>query len=80
MDKRKIQTILNWPELCKVKDIQSSLGFCNFYRRFIFGYSDIIIPLTQLTWKSAPWNFDQKCHAAFEKLKEEFTHTPVLTH
>jgi hypothetical protein len=31
MDKSKIQTILDWPEPCKVKDIQSFLGSCNFY-------------------------------------------------
>src|ERR1700733_9633284 len=58
----------------------SFLGFCNFYHRFIFRYSDIIIPLTRLTRKLASWNFDKKCRAAFEKLKEEFTHAPVLTH
>ena len=33
-----------------------------------------------LTQKSSSWNFDKKCCAAFEKLKEEFTHAPVLTH
>ena len=43
MDQKKIQTILDWPEPRKVKDVQSFLGFCNFYRRFIFGYSDIVI-------------------------------------
>jgi hypothetical protein len=29
---------------------------------------------------NAPWNFDSKCCAAFDKLKEEFTHAPLLTH
>jgi RNase H-like domain found in reverse transcriptase len=32
-----------------------------------------------LTRKSAPWNFNQKCRDAFDTLKEEFTHAPVLT-
>jgi len=45
----KIQTISNWPEPRKVKDIQSFLGFANFYHQFIFNYSDIVVPLTQLT-------------------------------
>ena len=31
MDKSKIQTILDWPEPCKIKDVQSFLGFTNFY-------------------------------------------------
>ena len=28
----KVQTIQDWPEPCKVKDVQSFLGFANFYR------------------------------------------------
>lgn len=80
MDKSKIQTILDWPEPRKVKDVQSFLGFCNFYCHFIFGYCDIIIPLTWLTHKNTPWNFDKDCGTAFKKLKEEFTHAPILTH
>ena len=48
MAQDKVQTILDWPEPRRVKDIQSFLGFCNFYQHFIFGYSDIIIPLTRL--------------------------------
>jgi len=80
MDKTKVQTIVNWPEPCKVKDIQSFLGFTNFYCQFIHGYSNIVIPLTRLTCKNSIWKFDSKCHAAFKKLKEEFTHAPVLTH
>jgi len=57
----KIQTISNWPEPRKVKDIQSFLGFANFYHRFIFNYLDIVVPLTQLTRKDAPWNFSEDC-------------------
>ena len=51
MDPSKVQTIQDWPEPRKVKDIQSFLGFANFYQRFISDYSDIVIPLTQLTCK-----------------------------
>ena len=38
MSPDKIQTISDWPEPQKVKDIQSFLGFTNFYRWFIFGH------------------------------------------
>ena len=79
MAQDKVQVILDWPEPRKVKDVQSFLGFCNFYRRFIHGYSDIIIPLTQLTRKHSLWRFDDNCRNAFELLKEQFTHAPVLT-
>ena len=80
MDRSKIQTILDWPEPRKVKDIQSFLGFANFYRRFIFDYSDIVIPLTRLTRKGVEWNFDSKCRESFNALKQAFTSAPVLTH
>ena len=76
----KIQTVLDWPEPQKVKDIQSFLGFANFYRRFIQGYLDIVVPLTCLTRKGVPWNFSDNCRKSFLRLKDVFTSTPVLIH
>ena len=54
MSDDKIKIIQDWLEPKKVKDIQSFLGFANFYCRFIFNYSDIVIPLTCLTRKDIP--------------------------
>jgi hypothetical protein len=45
----KVQTILNWLKPQKVKDIQSFLGFTNFYHQLIYSYSEITTPLTCLT-------------------------------
>src|SRR5882724_3443288 len=53
----KVQIIQDWPIPQKVKDIQSFLGFANFYRRFIYRYSEIKVPLTRLTRKGTPWHF-----------------------
>ncbi|KAG6329299.1 hypothetical protein ID866_9790 [Astraeus odoratus] len=80
MSQDKIKTIVYWPEPCKVKDVQSFLDFANFYCWFIFNYSDIVVPLTCLTWKDMPWNFTDKCCSAFNHFKDTFTSTPVLTH
>ena len=64
-----------------MKDIQSFLGFANFYRRFISDYSDIIvIPLTHLTRKGVVWNYSDDAWKSFEALKAAFTSAPVLTH
>ncbi|KAJ3560477.1 hypothetical protein NP233_g10816 [Leucocoprinus birnbaumii] len=80
MSDDKVKIIREWPEPKKVKDIQSFLGFANFYRRFIYNYSDIVVPLTRLTRKSVIWNFDDKCRNAFTALKDAFTSAPILTH
>ena len=71
---------MDWPKPRKVKDIQSFLGFANFYKCFIIDYSKITIPLTQLTQKDALWNFSAECHKAFDTLKQAFTSAPILTH
>jgi len=80
MSNAKVKTIQEWPKPKKVKDIQSFLGFANFYRCFIFNYLDIVIPLTHLTRKNTPWNFDDDCRIAFNTLKQAFTSAPILTH
>ena len=76
----KVDIIRDWPEPRKVKDVQSFLGFANFYCQFIHNYSDIVIPLTCLTRKDTKWNFSEDCHHAFEALKNAFTTAPILTH
>ena len=76
----KVKTIQEWPEPCKVKDIQSFLGFANFCQRFIFNYSNITILLMHLTRKGIVWNFTLECRESFETLKKAFATAPVLTH
>ena len=76
----KVKIIQDWLEPKKVKDIQSFLGFTNFYCRFIFNYSDIVISLTHLIWKDIFWKFDSFCQDAFNSLKKVFTFAPILTH
>ena len=80
MSDDKVKIIQDWPEPKKVKDIQSFLGFANFYCQFIFNYSDIVIPLTYLTWKDISQKFDSFYCDAFNSLKKTFTSTSILTH
>jgi Reverse transcriptase (RNA-dependent DNA polymerase)/RNase H-like domain found in reverse transcriptase len=79
MAEDKISAIQDWPEPRKVKDVQSFLGFANFYRRFIYNYSNITVPLMHLTRKGTPWNFTDECRSTFETLKKAFTMAPILS-
>ncbi|KAG5720269.1 hypothetical protein E4T56_gene3343 [Termitomyces sp. T112] len=45
MDPAKVDAILNWPSPQNIKEVQSFLGFANFYHRFIDNYSGITKPL-----------------------------------
>ncbi len=53
MEEDCISTILNWPEPESVREVQSFLGFANFYRRFVKGFSRIAHPLTDTTKRAA---------------------------
>ena len=61
MDQEKIRTVVEWEAPDLVKGVQSFLGFANFYRRFIEGYSKLTRPLTDLTKKSEKFFWSDKC-------------------
>src|SRR6266481_6525115 len=53
MDPAKVAAIQNWPELRNIRDVQSFLGFANFYCCFIADYSQMTLPLMNLCKKEA---------------------------
>jgi len=48
MDPVKIASVTKWPALTNKKEVQSFLGFTNFYRRFIKDFSEHARPLFDL--------------------------------
>ena len=80
MDKGKLTAVSDWPIPRKLRDVQSFLGFPNFYRRFIYEYSKLVAPLTRLTGKDIPFSWDVAQQEAFAKLKFSFTTAPILAH
>ena len=69
MDPKKVATVLDWQTPRTVKDVQAFLGFANFYRRFIKGFSSLAKPLTELTKvdgkKAFPLALDSKAVKSF---------------
>jgi ribonuclease HI len=49
-----------------------------YYRRFIEGFSKITRPMIALLANKVEFKWTQKCHEAFEALKEKLTTTPIL--
>src|SRR5258705_11291036 len=52
MDPTKVCGVTEWPTPMKVKEVQSFLGFVNFYQKFIHDFSDVAHPLYALTHKT----------------------------
>src|SRR3954463_12436004 len=77
-DPAKVQAIREWPIPTNLKDVQSFLGLCNYYRRFVPSYSHIAAPLTALTRKNTPFIWDTKIQKAFQELKDRMSESPVL--
>jgi hypothetical protein len=63
-----------------VKEVQSFLGFCNFYRRFIKDYGRIAKPLNELTRKDTIFRFTDDCKTVFLQLQKLLTTAPLLAH
>jgi predicted aspartyl protease len=80
VDPEKISAIVNWKFPTTVKGVQSFLGFCNFYRRFIESYGRIAKPLNELTRKDMVFKFTPDCQQAFKQLQNALTTAPLLSH
>src|SRR5882724_6316052 len=65
----KVQIIQDWPVPWKVKDIQSFLGFANFYHCFIHRYSEIMVLIMHLTHKGTPWHSPMSAIPPLKHLK-----------
>ena len=77
---KTVQRLLEAPRPQTKKDVQSFLGLCGFYQKFIPHYNCIAGPLSDLTKKNAPdkvaWT--STCEDAFQTLKRHMTSQPVL--
>ena len=75
-DPKKIDGIKKWPVPKTITEIQSCLGFTNYYYKFIPKYAHIARPVNQLVpgenanKKKAPVEWTKECQSAFEHLTQ----------
>ena len=59
IEQEKIKVVKKWKTPTKIKDVESFIGFANFYRHFIQNFSHTATPLNELTGKTEwEWNKD----------------------
>jgi len=78
IDPVKVAGVREWPTPENKMDVQTFLGFMNFYRRFIWDFSTKAQPLFDLTRSEQVWTWSGRKQAAFEDLKTAVTTAPVL--
>ena len=63
MEQEKIKAVKKWKILTKIKEVESFLGFANFYRRFIQNFSHTAKPLNELKKKREwIWTEEHQCY------------------
>jgi hypothetical protein len=78
MDLVKIAGVVDWPTPSNKKEVQSFIGFVNFYRCFIPGFSHHARALFDLTMEDVRFIWGLPQEDSFMKLKELITLAPVL--
>jgi hypothetical protein len=78
MDLVKIAGVADWLVPSNKKEVQSFVGFINFYRHFIPGFSHHACALFDLTMKDVRFIWGLPQEDSFMKLKELVTSAPVL--
>jgi len=78
MEQEKIKAVKKWKMPMKVKDIESFLGFTNFYRYFIQNFSHIARPLNELKGKKE-WKWEKEYQKTFKELKDKIMSQLVLS-
>ena len=79
MDPVKVAGVAEWPVPNNKKEVQSFLGFINFYRRFIQDFLHHARPLFNLTKNNVKWLWSKDEQSAFDTLKSLVTSAPILT-
>ena len=78
MDPAKVARVSEWPTLSNKKEVQSFLGFTNFYWRFIEGFSHIAQPLFDLTKGDSVFKWLSEEKLVFDTLKDIITSALIM--
>lgn len=80
VNQEKTKAILEFPEPKNLKQLQSFLGICNFYRKFHKNYSDLTAKLKHILSKKNKFIWGEKERETFREIKERFINCVMLKH
>ena len=77
IENNKIKIVKEWRISTKIKEVESFLGFINFYRQFIKNFSYIVRLLNELKGEKE-WKWEGEHQKTFEELKDKIISQLVL--
>ncbi len=79
MDPAKVEAVADLPTPDNRRAVQRFLVIAHFYRRFIRNFSQVALPLTDLTSTRMRFSWSSQTQTAFKSLKSCFSSAPILT-
>ena len=86
-DPDNVAAVMNFPcpsenkkDTVKLKHVQSFVGICSYYRRFIRDFAIIACPLTSLKKKDQPFLFGEEQKKSFDTLRDALIAAVTLAH
>lgn len=75
----KVSKIEKFSVRRNIRDVQSFLRLCSYFRKFVESFSVMARPLYDLTKKNAEFHFGETEKQTFEMLKSRLTNAPILS-
>ena len=77
-DPENISVLRNLKRPTSISEIQQFMGLAGYYRRFIENFAEKALPLTKLTRKNQPYEWNQSQEEAFRFFTNCLTTQPIL--
>ena len=75
---KKVQKIHDWPKCQNILQVCRFLEVCSVLHIFIQGFTSIVHPLVDLTWKGVTFIWEEPQQLVMQHLKNVICHSPVL--
>ena len=76
----KVEVIQNFPRPRNIKQLQSFLGICNYYRKFQQNYSELTTKFQNLLSTMNKWKWGKAEEDNFNVIKIKFLNSVMLHH